>query len=98
MLSTLHPVPAARWHNRLGRDVGFILDFGSSLCGCSAIESPRRGKKILRRNNMLLLRVLFYEVRGSNIPPGCAVWSVLSQEVQLLVPLIIPLFRNLART
>ena len=42
--------------------------------------------------------VLFYEVRGSNIPPGCAVWSVLSQEVQLLVPLIIPLFRNLART
>ena len=49
-------VPAARWRNRLGRDVGFILVFGSSLCGWSAIESPRRGKKILRRNNTLLLR------------------------------------------
>ena len=42
--------------------------------------------------------VCLLEVRGSDIPPGCAVWSVHSQEVQFLVPLIIPLFRNLART
>ena len=41
---------------------------------------------------------LFYEVRGSNIPPGCAVWSVHSQEFQFLGPLIIPLLRNFART
>ena len=38
------------------------------------------------------------EVRGSDIPPGCAVWSVHSQEFQFLGPLIIPLFRNFART
>ena len=49
-------------------------------------------------SDLVCLFVCLLEVRGSDIPPGCAVWSVHSQEFQFLGPLIIPLLRNLART
>ena len=47
---------------------------------------------------VVCLFVCLLEVHGSDIPPGCADWSVHSQEFQFLGPLIIPLLRNLART